>query len=365
MGYRKFAALRVVPMLSVYSVILFVIPLLIAQRGVPVGSDREIAIMTWNTYLGAELEPALNPSLPPEQLAQVIAQTWAEVQSTNFPERADGIARQIEQVRPDILCLQEVALWKTGTFLDPEPATTVVYDFLQILLNSLESRHLEYRVVAVAQGTSVELPDVATAEDVRFTDRQAILVRSDLRTSDLKWSYPETGIYQTEIPLSILGQQVSIKRAWISLDVKVRGRSFRVITTQLESFNPGVQFAQAGELLSGPAATEQPVILAGDLNSPADETGTGTYDYLLNAGFEDVWQKVGVDDGLTCCQQSDLLNATSALSERIDFVLFRGDFTPVWADVRGDEQSDRTDVSALWPSDHAGVVSQLQFRKFE
>lgn len=365
MDHRKFAVVRAVPTVSVCLVILFFISSLIAQRGVPVGSDREIAIMTWNAYLGAELEPVLDPSLPPEQLAQVIAQTWAEVQSTNFPERAEGIARQIEQVRPDILCLQEVALWKTGAFLDPQPATTVVYDFLQILLSSFASRHLDYRVVAVAQGTSVELPDFVTLEDVRFTDRQAILARSDLRTSDLKWSYPETGTYQTEISIDILGQQVSIKRAWISLDVKVRGRSFRVITTQLESFNPGVQFAQAGELLSGPAATEQPVILAGDFNSPADETGTGTYDELRNAGFEDVWETVGVDDGLTCCQRGDLLNSPSELSVRIDLILFRGAFTPVWAEVRGDEESDRTDVSDLWPSDHAGVVSRLQFRKFE
>ena len=145
----------------------------------------------------------------------------------------------------------------------------------------------------------------------------------------------------------------------------MRGKSFRLITTQLESFHAGVQLTQAGELLSGPAATDLPVILAGDFNSPADGSGTGTYAYLRNAGFEDAWEIVGVDDGFTCCQQGDLLNPVSALTERIDLILFRGDFTPVWADVRGDEESDRTSGSDFWPSDHAGVASELRFKEFK
>jgi endonuclease/exonuclease/phosphatase family metal-dependent hydrolase len=333
-----------------------------AEQTIPASRDRQVTVLTWNTYLGADLGPALDPDLPQEELLQVIAQIWAEVQLTNFPERADAIARQIELVHPEILSLQEVVLWQTGEFLNPEPATTVAYDFLEILLEALESRGLSYAVVAVAHGFSAEVPNIATMEDLRFTDRQAILIRSDLRVADLKWSNARVGTYDARIPIDLLGQELSVTRTWISLDVKVRGKSFRLVSTQLEYFFPSVQVAQALELLSGPAGTEWPLVVVGDLNSPADGAGTPTYGLMLQAGFVDSWSELNPDDGFTCCQQGDLLNSASTLSERIDFVLFRGDFTPVLIDVLGEEQTDRT-PTGLWPSDHAGVVTRLLFRK--
>ena len=54
-----------------------------------------------------------------------------------------------------------------------------------------------------------------------------------------------------------------------------------------------------------------------------------------------------------------MLNPVSLLTERIDFVLFRGDFAVHSVEVVGDEPVDRT-PSGLWPSDHAGVVAQLE-----
>jgi len=39
-------------------------------------------------------------------------------------------------------------------------------------------------------------------------------------------------------------------------------------------------------------------------------------------------------------------------------VFLRGPFTPVAADVVGEESADRT-PGGLWPSDHAGVVATL------
>jgi len=335
-----------------------------AQEGISVGSDRSLTVLTWNTYIGSDLQQAFDPSFSQAQLLLAVAQVWAEVQLTNFPERADAIARQIETAQPDILCLQEAALWQTGEFLNPAPATTVVYDFLEILLQALASRGLNYQVVAAAQFSTVEVPNIITLEDLRFTDRQAILVRSDLNTSDLKSSYPQVGTYDARIPIDVLGQPGFITRGWISLDVKVRGKSFRLITTHLEAAHPGVQVAQAIELLSGPAATELPLVVVGDLNSPADGSGTPTYGLMLQAGFVDAWSLATLDNGFTCCQQGNLLNPASTLSERIDLVLFRGIFAPVFVDVLGEDVSDRT-PSGLWPSDHAGVVTRLLFRKIE
>ena len=66
----------------------------------------------------------------------------------------------------------------------------------------------------------------------------------------------------------------------------------------------------------------------------------------------------GKGDGLTCCQDADVLNLISQLFVRIDLILFRGDFKVKKVDVVGEEQEDRT-PTALWPSDHAGVFASL------
>ena len=54
----------------------------------------------------------------------------AIVDQTNFPLRAKQLARELQQRRPDLIGLQEVALWRHGP-LDGSAATTVDYDFLQ------------------------------------------------------------------------------------------------------------------------------------------------------------------------------------------------------------------------------------------
>jgi endonuclease/exonuclease/phosphatase family metal-dependent hydrolase len=148
----------------------------------------------------------------------------------------------------------------------------------------------------------------------------------------------------------------------------MRDRQFRFLTTHLDGdclrVTPAIQYAQAAEILAGPAATDLPVIYVGDLNAPADGSGfpgdqpTTTYADALAAGFVDAAPEGG-GYGPTCCQDSDLLNAVSKLSERIDFVLFRGDFKVRAVAVVGDDPADKT-ASNLWPSDHVGVVAVLK-----
>jgi len=50
----------------------------------------------------------------------------------------------------------------------------------------------------------------------------------------------------------------------------LRGKLYRVGTTHLETFNLDIQAAQALELVNGPVISNLPVVLAGDLNSDAD-----------------------------------------------------------------------------------------------
>lgn len=153
------------------------------------------------------------------------------------------------------------------------------------------------------------------------------------------------------------------------MDLSIRGKAVRFINTHLDGdcSDPTIQLAQAQEILQGPVQEardqDHPVILLGDLNSKADGTGTSTYAELLKpaAGFVDTWTKGGSGLGFTCCQNDDLLNTESVLSDRRDFVLFRhGPFKVTDAQVVGANPLDRT-PSGLWPSDHAGVVAELRF----
>ena len=91
-------------------------------------------------------------------------------------------------------------------------------------------------------------------------------------------------------------------------------------------------------MLAGPGATNLPLVLVGDLNSLADGSGM-TYNTLTgaNGSLADVWIRSGRGAGLTCCQAADLRNVDSMLTQRSDFVLFRGGFTPLTARTVGDQ----------------------------
>jgi endonuclease/exonuclease/phosphatase family metal-dependent hydrolase len=116
---------------------------------------------------------------------------------------------------------------------------------------------------------------------------------------------------------------------------------------------------QAEELIAGPADTTLPLIILGDLNSAPNGVPTNSYEKLLDVGFFDSWAEVHPKlPGPTCCQDEDLLNATSALAFRIDHVLTSEGFRTLSAQVLGDETRDKT-PSGLWPSNHAGVVAKL------
>jgi endonuclease/exonuclease/phosphatase family metal-dependent hydrolase len=65
----------------------------------------------------------------------------------------------------------------------------------------------------------------------------------------------------------------------------------------------------------------------------------------------------GKAPGLTCCRSADLKSGT--LSERIDYILHRGGFDPVSAEVVGTDAMSRTPGNR-WASDHAGVVATLE-----
>jgi endonuclease/exonuclease/phosphatase family metal-dependent hydrolase len=330
----------------------------------PDASERRVTVMTRNVDHGVLAELlAVAAATSAEDLRQKVTDVYEAYFTRNFPERAAALAREVEALQPDLIGLQEAVLVRTQTPADGQatPATATALDYVQILLDALAARGLQYEVVVQSIGWDIELPS-SGGFDVRHTDREVILARADLRVSDLRLWNAQAGTFvvNCQIPTALLGLQ-TIPRGWASVDAMVRGRSFRFITTHLDGdclpFTLAYQQAQAEELLGGPAATHLPVVLVGDLNSPGDGTGA-TYDAVIAKGFLDAAEIAGLGHRPTCCQANDLLNDISWLTTRIDFVLFRGDFGVRAAAVVGDDPSDRT-PSGLWPSDHAGVAARL------
>ncbi|HEX2706986.1 MAG TPA: hypothetical protein VHM66_03145, partial [Solirubrobacterales bacterium] len=106
------------------------------------GAGKVANVMTRNLYLGANLAPAIGaPSL--EAFVAANGQILREVTANNFPTRAKGLAQEILAQKPDLVGLQEVALWRTAPpsltpVLTGKPsATKVRYDYLQLLLEQL------------------------------------------------------------------------------------------------------------------------------------------------------------------------------------------------------------------------------------
>ena len=115
-----------------------------------------VKVMTRNIFLGADLGPALNANSFPAFTA-ANGSILREVDATDFPRRAIGLAQEIQQKKPDLIGIQEGAWWRTGpppTLQAPYAqgpngnftATTDKYNFLQILLGALEDRGLNYEI---------------------------------------------------------------------------------------------------------------------------------------------------------------------------------------------------------------------------
>jgi endonuclease/exonuclease/phosphatase family metal-dependent hydrolase len=302
--------------------------------------------MTRNLFLGADLTPAYRALAAPDGLAGLPAAVAAIfnpgeppglVQRTDFATRAVALAGEIAAAKPDVIGLQEAAVWRAGE----EPAA----DHLALLEAELERRGLRYRRVAVKENGSVALPSAAGIL-VGLADREALLARDELDVSNA-----QTGSFANALTMEAAQGSFSLARGWIAADVA----GIRCVTTHLEVASPAaaatVQRLQAQELVEGPAATELPVVLLGDFNARPERA---TYAYLREAGFDDAWLRANPDGpaGLTCCHAQPLDDPGDTLRARIDLILTRG-LAATGAFVVGEF------ANGLWASDHQGVVAEL------
>lgn len=327
------------------------------------GARGVVAVLTRNLYIGADVDPIVQSQTLNGVLTRV-AEAYATVQATNFPERAKALADEIAAAQPHLVGLQEVFIIRVqspGDYLtgNAVQATTVVYDYLDLLLDELALRGLDYDVVATTQGTDIELPS-ATGDDIRVTDREVILARGDVVIADAGGNVFTTRL---TVPIGQTGVSVTILRGWAGVDATVDGLTYRFVSTHLEPGVELIQRLQGAELVQSLSGETVPIILLGDFNSAADGSTTATYGDLVAAGFDDAWSLAHPGDpGYTCCHVEDLSNVTPMLDERIDVIFTRdGVIGTAGVEVVGDETADR--VSGLWPSDHAGVVATLEFQR--
>jgi endonuclease/exonuclease/phosphatase family metal-dependent hydrolase len=341
-----------------------------------------LRVMTYNVYLGTDLGPILQSGSEQDFLVAAI-RAYAELQQTNFLQRAGKIAGQIAAVRPDIVGLDEVALWSRSSPYSPgsPPSAPFVtqYDFLKLVLDSLKAHHLNY-VAAVADTTSDVSAPVATAFDdqgnptafalVRFQDRDAILVRAGVRFRD-----PRHGRFAAHIPLDLLGTTSGLYRGWCSIEATVDAQTFRYVNSHLEAESPDVNLAQAHEMVGLLQKESDPVVWAGDFNADAN-AGAATYRLVTGSGFTDLWPLAhprdlgltnGPADGVGALNAEGVLVPYPSLvfDARIDLVLLRdrnGRLHDVRAATFGTERSDRT-ASGLFPSDHAAVGMVFELPK--
>jgi endonuclease/exonuclease/phosphatase family metal-dependent hydrolase len=321
-------------------------------------------VMTYNVNEGTDLLQVVG-ALTPTQFLLGVGQVLTQVQGTNPPERMQAVARQILEVRPELVSLQEVDQWSTGSF-DPIAGTcgttTLQYDMLQEVLSALGAQGGHYKVaVQVTQNAFPPTPGLippATYFCVAVTDYNIILARTDLPSWVFHWSNPESGQFENELVLPTPLGPFPYPRAWASVDGQFFGHTFHYINTHLESFDANIRELQGGELRAGPANTPLPLIIAMDSNAQAFPLPQDpTYTDFISAGYNDVWSEIFPKrPGLTCCQAESDNNPVSQLYQRIDLVLSHGEVTPWGIQLIGTNPASRL-PDGLWPSDHAAVAA--------
>ena len=388
--------------LKIFSPVLISLTLLLSFSVHADNSAEQIKVMSRNIYLGADIFPVLAAAQNPDPIAVPLAVTevFQSVHATNFPERAQALADEIERHKPDVIGLQEVSTWRTqipGDFLvgNPTPASDVAYDFLDILMAALDARDLNYLVAVSVDNADLELPMIAGMQadgmtpifgDLRLSDRDVILVKDSRKIS---FSNTYANNFMVNGITSVGGTNIEFTRGYTLADINVRGTEYRFVNTHLETGGSepyislqAVQMHELMQVIESTTMPSTPVILLGDFNSSPNElpfTSTSgipgldglplvpPYLQAVYSGYADLWlSKPKARDGFTCCFDAAISNEDALLTERIDHIFFH----PKDREIKklkikrvGQSNADMTDVSGLYPSDHAGLFGKIKLEK--
>jgi hypothetical protein len=384
--------------------------------------EGNIKVMTQNQYPGADLAPLLAATTPDEFNTALVA-VLEKIAASRFIDRVERQAALIAKERPHIVALQEA--WRFDCLdLAPslpgkgcsDPAIAGAFlDQLEKTLDALKAKGVKYKTIARVKDLDVSVIQVpGLPAGIPFTinnfpallntiDRDVILARNDVLADAVDFSKVcpdrvslEGCNYQVVAKPIIPGgpaDGLPIERGFVAADARIGGKHYRIVNTHLELREPEpgnpitgfFQAAQAAELIDTLQVTTPPnksLLLLGDMNSSPDDVGISgplplpapfdngivpPYQQLVSAGYTDGWLlREHQSPGFTCCQDENLRNKKSALSERIDMIFSLQQ--PAWVeDIRvvGNKQKDKTlsPPPRLWPSDHGGVAAELQFWK--
>jgi endonuclease/exonuclease/phosphatase family metal-dependent hydrolase len=374
-----------------------VAPATSAAAAPPPGKGTPLTVMTRNVYLGGDITRPLRPAPAGVPALVALANQNHELRRvvglTDFPARAELLAKEVADTKPDVIGLQEVATWRSGPIQLPPPtdaegrvvanAATVDYDFLDLLLGALERAGQRYEVVHEQVESDVEGPAFrglnpfapgAEAADHRLTMSDVLLKRA---SSQIKVERAGGAQYAAVLPFELGGFKYEFIRGYNWADVRVGAKEVRLLNTHLESQLSSFAMLQAQELVRTQVLTaDRPVVLTCDCNSDPLDTSTKPGEpiagiqhrdpYLfLTRYLDDAWLEADTSDpGFTSGLNETVDEpAPASFTHRIDLVLTRGlDGAPVPADkavVVGTDPANRT-AGGLWPSDHAGVVVRLR-----
>ena len=257
---------------------------------------KPVTVMTRNLYLGADINRPVEAALAaqeagasPQEVVYALAVatdvTRRIVDATDFPTRAGLLARELATTRPDLVGLQEVALWRSGPFepgnVGTPNATTVDYDFLQLLLDALEAAGTPYDAAVIGTRADVEAPaftaTLQNPRDIRLTMHDVILVRagSSVRVLD-------TGdqLYDANLKVLVADVEMNFSRGYQWADVRMGSRTFRFVNTHLEAFSSDLALAQAVQVVKEATAPKGTTVFVCDCNSDPlnDSVKTGIGD---------------------------------------------------------------------------------------
>ena len=356
-------------------------------------STPALKVMTKNLYLGTDINrpiAAVVGKTDPAEMLTALANATDEardiVDRTDFGTRSRLLAKEIAARKPDLVGLQEVALWRSGpieVFKATElNAETVDLDYLKMLLAALRAEGVRYKAVSVNWLADVEAPafegtlqDPKNPRDVRMTMRDVILKRIGSGIKILKHRERQ---YTHNLEVSIAGKTLNFGRGYQWVDAQRGDQRFRFINTHLEAFSSDIAYKQAQQLLAGPGDANKTTIIVCDCNSDplngSVKTAIGDTQphwapyWLITSkgGFHDTWlqwkqPQLGWTSGL-----SELVDDGTAagFDHRIDMVFARtadgNRLRVVRGAVTGNTVAAKDPKTGLWPSDHAGVVMRLR-----
>ena len=327
----------------------------------------DVKVMTRNIYIGTDVDIVLGAESP-EDIPLLVSVAFQGLIDTDFPSRAAALAEEIDKTRPHLIGLQEVStfyLQKPGDLLSGHntPAEDEYLNMLDVLMTAIGA---DYSVAVQVTNSDIELPMLVGQDssgylfdDVRIVDHDVILIRNDKVT----FSQPTFVVYDSMLIVDpSLG--IIIPRGYVSIKAKINNADYIFVNTHLEAATEpsDTRHDQAMQLISDLANETDPVIMVGDFNSQAPSEKT--YTYVTAQGYTDAWVNNTLNyntNGYTFGHAADLKNSTVNFYERIDFVFVRSNPEPTYGEsfVIGDELRDIR--GGLWPSDHGGLVTLLEF----